>query len=72
LNLEINNRYLLQKSTKVKDRIFDGKPEEHFILEISESTKFFKSKLVNGYIGWFKMEGYNIIEKLPKEPVLPT
>jgi hypothetical protein len=54
-------RYLLCKK-KLKN------PEEHFILEISASGKYFKTRLIDGYIKWEVLDKYEILEELEKIP----
>lgn len=68
MNLQKGNRYLLVKisdtRTKFKALL---RPEEHFILEISESGNAFKTRLIDSSIRWEFTENWKIVEELPKE-----
>ncbi len=62
--IEKGNRYLLNKKTRGLRAI--AFPEEHFIIEVSESGKYFKSRF-NDEIKWYPIERYEVLEILPKE-----
>lgn len=59
--MKINTRYLLTRkarSTKITSR-----PEEHFIVEIADSGKFFKSRQ-DDKLSWKNTDDYEILEEL--------
>jgi hypothetical protein len=67
--LETGQRYLLNKiSTRVVLHPMLN-PEEHFILEISDSGKFFKSRDIDNKINWFSISKFEVIEKLSKNGI---
>jgi hypothetical protein len=41
-----------------------NRPEEHFVLEVSESGKYFKTRLIDGEIRWESVDKYDILEEL--------
>lgn len=66
--LEKGNRYLLSKEPPSR-HILNPKInlEEHFILEVSDSNLYFKSRTMTGKIEWYLMSKYKLIEKLNRE-----
>ena len=66
--LKANFRYLLIKKTDKNSKLRSlVRPEEHYIIEVSESGFAFKTRLLDGTIRWEMTENWEVMEQLPNK-----